>query len=396
MRKKIPFSYFLLLLLFLILFSLPKTVSDHARGSAAALAAPIWRQTTNMKEQCASNNAKPHISSAHEELQRLQIENSLLKNELLSLKDAMQRQVQLLHQLAAAQNSSEMHAAAAALQKTHQLQLKKLLELHLQAKPAKIIFRSPASWNSSFWIDLGEQANALYGKKIIAKNCPVITGTAVIGVVDYVGKNQARVRLITDSGLCPSVRAKRDSSDMALIQEKTLQLLQLLEKQPEPPARGVIQQLHEYLPRLKPTTESHYLAKGEMQGASKPLWRSSRHILSGHGFNYDYTDGEGPARDLRTGQPVGTDLDPSHLPPALSILKTGDLLVTTGMDGVFPPDLLVAKVTKVHPLKEGDYFYELEAVPVAGNMDDLSTVFVLPPSQYDPEDQPPRFSSHMF
>lgn len=52
---------------------------------------------------------------------------------------------------------------------------------------------------------------------------------------------------------------------------------------------------------------------------------------------------------------------------------------------------MVAEVTKVHPLKEGDYFYELEALPVAGNFDDLSLVFVIPPVSYDPDEQPPAF-----
>jgi rod shape-determining protein MreC len=49
------------------------------------------------------------------------------------------------------------------------------------------------------------------------------------------------------------------------------------------------------------------------------------------------------------------------------------------LDGVFPPGLDVATITKIHPLKEGDYYYELEAKPTAGNMYNLSYVFVIPP-----------------
>ena len=45
-----------------------------------------------------------------------------------------------------------------------------------------------------------------------------------------------------------------------------------------------------------------YLAKGELYGSSKPLWRTQRHQLKGTGFNYDFADGEGPARDLQTGK----------------------------------------------------------------------------------------------
>ena len=56
-----------------------------------------------------------------------------------------------------------------------------------------------------------------------------------------------------------------------------------------------------------------------------------------------------------------------------------DVLVKTGMDGVFPPGFQVATVTRIELLKEGDYFYELEARPIAGPLEELSLVFVLPP-----------------
>ena len=138
---------------------------------------------------------------------------------------------------------------------------------------------------------------------------------------------------------------------------------------------------------LSSDEKTHVLAKGELSGSSKPLWRTQRHQLKGTGFNYDFADGEGAARDLRTGNLSSLDPVESSVP----IVKAGDLLVTTGMDGVFPAGLMVAEVTKVHPLKEGDYFYELEALPIAGNFDDLSLVFVIPPVSYDPDEQPPAF-----
>ena len=95
-------------------------------------------------------------------------------------------------------------------------------------------------------------------------------------------------------------------------------------------------------------------------------------VLSGVGFNYDYADDEGPARDLRTGRAVGSNL------PAQPILKEGDLLVTSGLDGVFPAGLLAGTVSWIAPLKEGSYAYEIEVRPAAHCLNDLHTLFILP------------------
>ena len=61
------------------------------------------------------------------------------------------------------------------------------------------------------------------------------------------------------------------------------------------------------------------------------------------------------------------------------MLQVGDLLVTTGFDGVFPPNLSVAIISEVGSLKEGASSYELKAIPTAGNLDNIENLFVLPP-----------------
>ena len=104
-----------------------------------------------------------------------------------------------------------------------------------------------------------------------------------------------------------------------------------------------------------------------MLGSSAPYQRSLSSKLKGIGFNCDVKDVEVPARDLRDG----------------AVLQVGDLLVTSGLDGVFPPGLQVARVSTVSPLKEGAYAYELEAEPTAGNIHDLTGVSVLPPLRAD-------------
>jgi rod shape-determining protein MreC len=63
----------------------------------------------------------------------------------------------------------------------------------------------------------------------------------------------------------------------------------------------------------------------------------------------------------------------------MPILAVNDLLITTGMDGIFPPGFQAGIVSKLGVLKEGDYFYDLEAQPIVGALNELSLVFVLPP-----------------
>lgn len=286
-RRSRRWIYVLLVILFLM--SLPFFYVEKARGMIASLLTPAWKQIT------------PHQESLQVELDALRLQNRLLEEEIFELRD----------------------------------HLNLVGEAPAHSITAPVIYRSPTSWNSTLWIGAGQRDNLVKEREIIAKNSPVLSGGAVIGLVDYVGENQSRVRLITDSALHPSVRVMRQD------------------------AQGVI----------------HYLAKGELHGSGNPLWRSPGKTLRGIGFNYDFEDNEGPARDLRTGQTIGKNH--SSLQP-LPLVQVGDILVTTGLDGVFPRGLPVATITRIAPLREGDYFYELEAIPSATNLQDLSLVHILP------------------
>lgn len=195
----------------------------------------------------------------------------------------------------------------------------------------EVIYRSSVNWTESLWINKGSSEI-----KVLS---PVLSGDALIGIVDYVGKNQSRVRLLTDPKVNPSVRAEREIGG-----------------------------------------RTYLLAKGEIEGTVDKNQRSSGTIYKGSGFNYDFPDSEGPARDLRTGSAENG----SEIP----IVKADDFLVTTGLDGLFPKGLKVAKVVKVKPLKEGDYYYDLEAKSLAGNLNDLRWVSVIDPVGFDPEDLP--------
>ncbi len=105
-------------------------------------------------------------------------------------------------------------------------------------------------------------------------------------------------------------------------------------------------------------------------------------LLKAIGFNYDYADEKGPARDLRSGIPY----DSGRNGQPIALLKVHDILATSGMDGIFPEGLQVAEIVQVDPLEEGAYFYELRAKPTAGNLDTLSLVFVMSPQGLDLED----------
>lgn len=391
MKKRFPRAYFLIFFSVLALMSIPKESTQKLQGQIIAILAPIWQHLLafNSLFSIAQGNDVNQSDISIDEVEKLRLENALLKEEIIYIKDVMQQEMRIISHLNA---TLEDRVTTKNLKDRHRQELKKLLETHLEAVPARVIFRSPGSWNSSFWINVGSQSNKTLGKATIAKNSPVLLGTTVIGVIDYVGKHQARVRLITDSGLTPSVRAVRGGIQSKVLDEKLHALLTLLKTMPEaldnmPEQLELIERLESAASHLLHDKKTSYLAKGELYGSSKSLWRTQRHELRGIGFNYDFADDEGPARDLRTGKRLSDDRQADNQP----IVKTGDLLVTTGMDGVFPAGLMVAEVTHVHPLKEGDYYYELDALPIAGNFDDLAHVFVIPPVNYDPDEIPPSF-----
>ena len=43
----------------------------------------------------------------------------------------------------------------------------------------------------------------------------------------------------------------------------------------------------------------------------------------------------------------------------------------------------VGVVSKLYPLREGDYFYRLEAKPAIPDMEEIKVVFIMPPLDYE-------------
>ena len=224
---------------------------------------------------------------------------------------------------------------------------------------AKVIFREPISWSSHLWIGVGQREN-------VEVNSPVVIGKNVVGVVEEVLRKKSRVRLITDQNLSASVRVKRGGEQDVVLFERITGLTDILETRSEiHGASELTRALHMFKTQLGIDEKEIYLAKGRLHGASASLWRCLGQKLKGVGFNYDFPDEKGESRSLRT----------SSIP----LIKVGDLLVTTGMDGIFPEDLHVGVVSKIYPLQEGGISYELEATPLLQTLNTLSQVSVLTP-----------------
>ena len=368
MKRVNSFPYIALFLFLLFWTSISRNFSDSLRSYTTASFAPAWRWTLGVKQYLADRPMGNRTINHSTEIAQLKIENQNLKNKIKWARDWILSEKKLTDELDALQIFSS---------KKREAHLIDLLHRQLTAVPSQIIYRDPSSWSSTLWINIGEEDNEKLGGNVIGKNSPVVSGLSLVGVVDYVGRKQSRVRLITDSSVCPAVRASRGFSqnrEMVLLLESVVDRLQSRDDlfSSEEEKVFFLKSFFSLREKLGAEKENSYLAKGELHGSAAPFWRSRGIILKGIGFNYDYSDEEGLARNLRSGSLVNNRDD------TVSLLKKGDLLVTSGLDGIFPPGLLVASVTSVSSLKQGAYAYELQATPTVGSLNDLDTLFVLP------------------
>lgn len=355
--RKIRYRSFLFLFFVLILiFSLPLHFIDQLRSKTVQMIYPAWQGLSLI------------VKEDREEIEQLKLENHHLRvqvetiREWLQFEERLDAQFKRVHDIALYEGKEERERD---FLKRRSNYLCALLDKQYQSLPAQVIFREPATWNSSIWLNVGEQDNQALGRTIVAKNSPVLVGTAVVGMVEFVGPKQSRARLITDAKLSLAVRAIRGNESNRLLREHTDALILGLEvKQDVDRREEMLRLLYQLKGDLHLKTADRYLAKGELKGCGSPLWRSGHQLLKGVGFNYDFSDEEGPARALR-----GSEV----------ILQVGDLLVTSGLDGIFPADLPIALVTKISPLREGSCSYDLEAKALCSHLDELRSVRVLPP-----------------
>ncbi len=383
-------SYLPMLFLFVLLFvimSFPQKGLDHMRQYAIAGVAPVWSRLSSSRQFIASKLffAAESAGESSEALGNsyLALENKKLTAQMEGIYEWLLFDQRIAEQVEYMQTLSRENRGNPYWNeffRRRSEELRRILEIQLQALPAKVIFREPASWSSSIWINIGDEDNESLGRLIVAKNSPVVLGDSLVGLVEFVGKKESRVRLITDSGLIPAVRAVRGACNDRQLASLARSFFDRIAAFPDlfssiEDRRNFFNILSKMIEKLSTESEDWYLAKGELYGSCRPLWRSLGQVLKGVGFNYEFADRDGPARDLRS----GACKDASFQLPAMEIIKEGDLLITSGLDGIFPPGLQVATVQKVEPLKEGAYAYEIEAQPTALNLQDLSVVFVMPP-----------------
>jgi len=361
-------SYFLLGLCLFALISLPQEWADQWRCNVVSALSPTWQSVAPRRQ-----NHVPGDLFSGAELGALQAQLDALQDLFL---DGQRLQSQS-EALAAIMGRADSKIGQANISRRAQ-RLKTLLELQYASIPAQVIFRDPSSWSSTIWISVGEADNRSMQRTIVAQNSPVLSNQALVGVVEYVGETQSRVRLISDAGLVCAVRVMRGGvQNHELMQHVQSLLTRVLARQDlfssKEEKERFVDTLSVFKKRLNDSQEEE-LAKGEICGCSAPLFRAHKAVLKGTGFNYDFADEAGPARDLKSGRLLG-----KHDAPEIALIQTGDLLTTSGFDGVFPSGIPVAIVTTVAPLQEGAFTYELEAKPAAGDLMDLSMVFVLPP-----------------
>ena len=72
------------------------------------------------------------------------------------------------------------------------------------------------------------------------------------------------------------------------------------------------------------------------------------------------------------------------------MIAAGDILISSGLDGVFPGGLPIAIVTAVDSLEEGAFSYTINARLLAGDLDEIEHVRVLP-SLFSSKEQDENF-----
>lgn len=219
---------------------------------------------------------------------------------------------------------------------------------------ANIIYRDPLSWSSFAWIDVGSKDQIPFLKK----NAPVVVDDVLVGIIDHVEATCSKVRLITDPKLHPSVQIHRGSQKVFDVKQTARLFQNQLRYYKELPLSDQEKQqwekqLSSLLEKLDPQEHYERLSMGFLSGMATSFWSTQRPYLKGSGFAYH--------DETRT----------------FLLVDVGDLLVTSGLDGIFPPGLKVAYVTKVYPQKEGDYVAHIEGEPLL-YLDKANVVTVIP------------------
>jgi rod shape-determining protein MreC len=377
----IRFKHHPIAIAFVLVFALgfPQKGAIHLRSVAIASVFPAWSGVDTAFSALFSKlfafryvDSPEKIVQRESRLEKLEQENCSLLRQLGCVRDwllceeRLEKEVEQLSMVTTAAVDDPFF-------ERRRLSLLHRIDSELHAIPAKIIFREPATWSQMVWIDVGEEDNGNLALPVVQKDSPILVGDGLVGVIERVGKRRSLVRLITDPTLNVAVRVVRGREKDRLVASGVDYLIGLLVH--EPRFEKKVRELEIFKDQLEISQKDSILAKGILHGFSFPLGRAYTHHLKGEGFNYDYSDAEGPARNLRTGNPYHSN---SRDEP-VSLIETGDLLETSGLDSLFPEGLRVAMVERVEPLNEGAVSYEIEAKSIIPSLDQMKHVLVIPP-----------------
>jgi len=322
MTRMRPLS--LILMALVVALSIPEAISRKCRGAAAWAAAPIWAAVQGMDGGLST-----------EEALRLRIQH--LEGENHQLKLQLQQQ----------QHSQEQNGGIM----------------------AQVLAREAGLWDRFVWINVGRQTEGTQG--ILSRYSPVVVGTTLVGVVDYVGRRQSLVRLVTDPSCCPAVEisGRSDQQGVAVLSG---QLLRLLQVQQESSSRlhinaGELRRLLQALSTL--TAEGAPPMQGIMHGQHI---ESDPPLLHGELFSSGWVSHQ-------------DNIAETPWP------KSGHALVTSGLDGVYPPGLLVGYLLELDVGVNTHPSCRFKAIPAA-ELNALSWLTVLAPRGFEPSDKPrPRW-----
>lgn len=370
--------FFLLGIFLFTLFYLPGALVQGLRSSAGTLSSGFWKKGRQLQASFVSAST---LTKKKEGNDGLEVENLLLKKQNETLRRRLHSEDRVEHQLKKISEFIDLDEKKAKdFFKRRKTAAEELLNLELFSLPAEVIRRDTGEWNSTLWINVGSWENEKLNKTIVSVGSPVLKGPYLIGIIEKVGKKKSRVRLLTDRSMIPSVRVARGGTNDREFSSLVKQVYNHAMVRGE--GDEVLSKLNHLLKALGEEKEERYFAKGELTGSASTFCRRCSGTLRGIGFNYDFGDEESAPLELRSGREIEKLSDQTYN----LLIQVGDLLVTTGMDGMFPRDLPVAHVSFVEPLKEGSPSYEIEAKLCAGSLETLLEVSILPPVCYSEEE----------
>jgi hypothetical protein len=177
----------LFFLIFFVLSLQPKT-ANALKSFASSLISPSWQGVNVVKSSCLkilrwmppSRAFSPEVQRAIAVLKR---ENHVLREQVDLLKNHLETEALLLTHIEKLKIPAEGDFFL-----RRKEELLHLVDLQTQFVSAKVIFREPSLWGSTLWVNVGQRTNRLLEKQLVVKNSPVVIGTTVVGIVEYVGE----------------------------------------------------------------------------------------------------------------------------------------------------------------------------------------------------------------